>query len=207
MKLGIFCCAAAGLLAAGERITYSKNFPGSSPAFVAIMVESSGDAEYKEAEDDNAPAKLKLEPEEAAAMFELARKLDRFQQPLESGLKVANLGLKTLRWEESGARWEQKFNYSLNEDARALVAWFEKITDTEQLYFQLERAVKYDRLGVNKAVLQLNAAWDRKGLVAVEQFLPLLDRVAKNEGFLNMARDRAAALAEAFRSRKAKPAE
>ena len=41
--------------------------------------------------------------------------------------------------------------------------------------------------------------WDRKRLVAPEQFLPLLDRIAKNESFLHMARERAAALAEAIR--------
>ena len=207
MKPGILLCAAAVLCAAGERVTYSKSFPGSVPAFVSITLDLSGDAVYKEAEDDEAPAKLKLEPEEAAAIFDLARKLDRFQKPLESNLKVANMGLKTLRWEEGAAKWEQKFNYSLDEDARALVGWFDKITDTEQLFFQLERSVKYDKLGVNKAILQLNAAWDRKGLVAVDQFLPLLDRVAKNESFLNMARDRAAALAATFRNRKAKPTE
>lgn len=207
MKLWFFLGCAALLSAAPERVIYSKSFPGSVPAFVSIAVDPSGEAVYKEAEDDDAPAKLKLEPEEATAIFDLARKLDRFQKPLESNLKVANMGLKTLRWEEGAQRWEQKFNYSLDEDARALVAWFDKITDTEQLFFQLERAVKYDKLGVHKAILQLNAAWDRKGLVAVDQFLPLLDRVAKNDSYLNMARDRAAALAESFRQRKAKPAE
>ncbi len=207
MKLWWFLGCAALLSAASERVIYSKSFPGSVPAFVSIAVDPSGETVYKEAEDDDAPARLKLEPEEATAIFELARKLDRFQKPLESNLKVANMGLKTLRWEEGSQRWEQKFNYSLDEDARALVAWFDKITDTEQLFFQLERAVKYDKLGVHKAILQLNAAWDRKGLVAVDQFLPLLDRVAKNDSYLNMARDRAAALAEAFRQRKAKPAE
>jgi hypothetical protein len=37
-----------------------------------------------------------------------------------------------------------------------------------------------------------------------EQFLPLLDRVAKNEGFVNLARDRAARLADALRAASVK---
>jgi hypothetical protein len=38
--------------------------------------------------------------------------------------------------------------------------------------------------------------------VAPLQFLPLLDRVANNEAFLHMARERAAALAEKIRAEK-----
>jgi hypothetical protein len=40
--------------------------------------------------------------------------------------------------------------------------------------------------------------------VAPEQFLNLLDRVAKNESYLHMARERAALLAQMFREGKPK---
>jgi hypothetical protein len=36
--------------------------------------------------------------------------------------------------------------------------------------------------------------------VAVDQFLKWLDRVTKNESYLNMARERASRLAETFRN-------
>jgi hypothetical protein len=45
----------------------------------------------------------------------------------------------------------------------------------------------------------VDTAWAQKRLLGREQFLPLLDRVAKNEGFVNLARDRAARLAAAMR--------
>ena len=64
----------------------------------------------------------------------------------------------------------------------------------------MERTVRFDKLGVNKALLQLQAAMERRRLVALDEFLPLLDRVRKNESYLNMARERAAALAEAIRA-------
>ena len=57
----------------------------------------------------------------------------------------------------------------------------------------------YDKLGVNDVLLQLQITWDHKRLVAPEQFLPLLDRIVKNESFLHLARERAAGLAEAIR--------
>jgi hypothetical protein len=43
---------------------------------------------------------------------------------------------------------------------------------------------------------------DRKRVVFPQLFLPMLDRVAKNDTYLNMARSRAANLAESIRSAK-----
>src|SRR5206468_9447751 len=69
-----------------------------------------------------------------------------------------------------------------------LAEWFERINETEQLLISLERAAKYDKLGLNKAILQLETAMDRRRVVDAEQMLPLLDRVSKNESYINMAR-------------------
>ncbi len=45
----------------------------------------------------------------------MAEKLDYFKSPLESGLKVANTGKKTFRYEnENGSSTEVSFNYSTN---------------------------------------------------------------------------------------------
>jgi hypothetical protein len=199
MKLVPVLLAAAVVLAADPRIVYTKSFPGSTPAYVSITAEKDGSVAYKESADDE-PETFKIEPGAAAAMFDLAEKLGRFKSPLESGLKVANMGQKTFRWENGSEKNEAKFNYSLDENARLLHDWFERITETEALVLQLRRAVRYDRLGVNDAVLKIHAAWDRKRLVGLEQLLPLLDRVASNESLINMARERARALAEVFRA-------
>ncbi len=196
----------AGIAAAAEPgIFYSKSFPNSTPAYVSIQLSRAGDIVYKEAVDDEQPVKLKIEPHEAAEIFALAEKLDHFKRPLESGLKVAFMGEKTFRWETDGKPQEQKFNYSQDLDANKLQDWFERITESEMLFFSLERTVKYDKLGVFKALLQLEAAYDRKRLLAWPQYLPLLDRVAKNSSYMNVARDRAASLAEAFRAPKPSP--
>ncbi|MEO7650721.1 MAG: hypothetical protein ABIZ80_09655, partial [Bryobacteraceae bacterium] len=73
---------------------FSKSFPGSTPAFVAIRLDPSGAGEYKEAADDEMPIKFQILTEEAGTMFALAEKLDRFKRPLESELKVAKMGMK-----------------------------------------------------------------------------------------------------------------
>ncbi|HBY64406.1 MAG TPA: hypothetical protein DEH78_31685 [Solibacterales bacterium] len=198
-RLAFLLLAGALALAAQPRLFFSKTFPGSTPAYVEIVLEKDGACVYREDPKDEAPLKFKLSPSDTAAMFDLAEKLDRFQRPLESGLNVAKMGEKVFRWEEGETRHEQKFNYSIDETAKALHEWFEKISETEQRLMHLERSVKFDRLGVNQAILYVEAAWDKKRLVAVEQFIPLLERVVKNSGYLNMARERARYLVETFR--------
>ncbi len=201
MKLLVLLLAAMAAVAsdAAPRIVYTKAFPGSTPAFVSITVEKDGRVVYKEAVDDENPIKLQLAQADAEAVFAVVEKLDRFKRPLESGLKVAQMGLKTFRFEQGREVHETKFNYTQDPDATLLADWFERIVETEQLFINLERTVRFDKLGVNQALLRLEAWWDRKRIVAEKQFLPLLDRVRKNESYLHMARQRAAALADAFR--------
>lgn len=191
---------ASGAAASAEpRLFYSKYFKGSVPEFVAIHVARDGQVTYQEAKDDDNPVKIQLPSADAAQIFSLAEKLDKFQHPVESGLKVASMGEKTFRFEDGNEEHEVQFNYSQDADAQALLDWFERITETEQHLINLDRTVHYDKLGVNDVLLQLQISWDHKRLVAPEQFLPLLDRIAKNESFLHLARERAASLGEAFR--------
>ena len=181
------------------RIAYTKVFPGSDPAYMAITVDKDGAVTYREGKDED-PETFKLETEAVQAIFELAEKLDHFKRPLESGLKVARVGDKTFRWENGAETGEAKFNYSVDENARLLQDWFERISESERAMMNLRRAIRFDKLGVNDAVLRVDAAWFQKRLVGRDQFLPLLDRVAKNEGFVNLARDRATRLADALRA-------
>jgi hypothetical protein len=203
LVLPLLLCIAAPAAWSGERIVYTKSFPGSSPAYVAITVERSGEVSYKEAVDDD-PEKFQLEPSGTEVMFDLAAQLDHFKRPLESGLKVANMGVKTFRWEDGDASSEQKFNYSLDESAKALHDWFEAITETERLFAELKRSARHDKLGVHDALIHIESAWSMRRLTGADQFLPLLDQIAQNEIYLHMARQRAAMLGEAIRAAKEK---
>ncbi len=204
-RLLLLATAVAGVIFAadGPRVSYIKSFPGSEPAYMATTVDKDGAVTYRETKDEE-PETFKLEPEPVQAIFDLADKLDHFKRPLESGLKVARTGDKTFRWENGAETSEVKFNYSLDENARLLQDWYERISESERAMMNLRRAIRFDKLGVNDAVLRVDTAWSQKRLLGREQFLPLLDRVAKNEGFVNLARDRAARLAAAIRADAAK---
>ena len=196
----LLLAAACALPAQDARLSFQKVFPGSVPAWVKITVERNGQGVYTEAADDPQPIQFRLPDADTAAMFALAEKLGYFSRTLESGLPVAKMGDKTLRYEAAGKSAEQKFNYTQDPDAQALTDWFEKISETERYLIDLEQAARFDKLGVNRVILLIQAAHEKKRLVATDQYLKWLDRIAKNESYLNMARERAARLADIFRN-------
>jgi hypothetical protein len=200
-----FCVALAGLVgpaiaADNPRLFYSKSFPGSKPAYVQINLARNGDVEYREAPDEDDPVQFRLSQADTDEIFGLVAKADSFKRPLEAHLKVAFMGTKTFRLEDGSEKHEVQFNYTQDPVGQALSDWFERIAETAQRRIDLERAVKYDKLGVVDSLLQLQITMDKKRLVAPEQFLPLLDRVANGESYMHTARARAAEVATAIRN-------
>ena len=198
----LFLVAATTVYADDPRIVYSKTFPGSTPAYFAVTIDRTGSATYNESQDPDNAERLQIEEKVTMNIFDLAQKLDHFKSPLESGLKVANMGQKMFRWEDGAERHESKFNYSNNEDAKALNDQFERVSESARLMVELGRVMKHDRLGVNDAMVRIQIAWDNKRLVGTAQLLPLLDQVAKNESFVHIARERAAQLVDAIHALK-----
>ena len=113
------------------------------------------------------------------------------------------MGDKTFRYENGAEKNEVKFNYSEDLSAQALLDWFERMAESAEHRIDLERAAKYDQLGVDKAAAaSCESAMERKRLVGLDQFLPMLDRIANNESYMHTARAQAAEIAEAIRAAK-----
>jgi len=207
--IAVFAAMLGPVLAqAAPRLVFTKSFPGSTPAYVEISVEKDGSVVYKEAPDDNNPISIHLPQADADTMFSLADKLNHFADPLETNVKVAFMGKKTFRYEDPAGteKHHADFNYSADLNAQALLDWFERIAESERDFIELERTAKYDKLGVQNALLQIQTTLDQQRLVAPQQFLPLLDRIVKNESYMNMARQRAAIFAQQFRAGPPAPA-
>ncbi len=201
MKL-LALLAFAALAYGGDapKVIYSKSFPGSDPAYMLISVQKDGGVTYNESNDPDNAETFKLEPAAVATIFDYAHKLGNFKGTLESGLKVANMGAKTLRFEDGAETSEAKFNYSQDENVTKLVDLFESISESERSFGLLKRAIRFDKLGVNDAILRVNILYNQKRLWGTAQYLPLLDRILKDETFLHMARERAAAIADGLRA-------
>jgi hypothetical protein len=185
-------------LRAEQKLTFIRSFPGSTPDYIWINIDRSGALQYKESPKDDQPLRAQLQESEAAALFAMAEKLDYFKSPLESGLKVANTGKKTFRYEGESGATETSFNYSTNPTAQQLLDRFEQIAAGERAYLELERAMRFDKLGINDALADVEALWLHKQLSAPQQFVPLLTRIASRESYMHLVRDRAARLKDEF---------
>jgi hypothetical protein len=188
---------------AGAKLTFRRIFKSSSPEFIEISVrEDADDATYeiRQLDEDPGATKFQVSSQLRAKMFALAGELKNFQgQDLDVHRKIANLGEKTFRWEREGQTHEVKFNYTLNSAASQLLQIFEGLARQEELLALLERRMKYDRLGINDALLQFETDLNRKLLPEPQRALPTLDQIAGDPRFIEIGRQRARNLAERIR--------
>lgn len=197
LLLGLTLGAAARLTAAeGARLFFSRNFPGSAPAYFEVSVDAAGAVSYRESPDED-PLEHQASAETVRWLFETADKLDRFRQPLASSRKTAFTGDKILRYQsEGGETSEAAFVYTEVDEAKELVSWFLKLAETERHLIELERALRFDRLGVNKAVGALESSYNRDRVVDPEHLLEMLRKINDDKKIIHLARSRAAALIE-----------
>jgi hypothetical protein len=188
---------------AGAKLTFRRVFKSSSPEFIELMVQEGADQatyEIRQLEDDPGKSAFEVGAPLRAKMFELAGQLHNFQgQDLDVHRKIANLGEKTFRWEQGPQVYEVKFNYTLSSPASELLQIFEGLARQQELIMLLERRMKYDRLGINDALLQFETDLNRKLLPEPQRALTTLDQIAGDSRYVEIARQRARALAERIR--------
>jgi hypothetical protein len=200
------CCSAApspSSPAGHAKLSYRRIFKSSSPEFIEIIVRQDSDAatfEIRQLDEEPGASPFEVGPALREKMFDLAAQLKYFAGlDLDVHRRIANLGEKTFRWEEGSENHEVKFNYTLNSAAMQLMQIFEGLARQEELVTLLERRMKYDRLGINDALLQFETDLDHKLLPEPQRALPTLDQIAGDERFVEIGRQRARALAERIR--------
>jgi len=189
--------------AAGAKLTFRRVFKSSTPEFIEISVrDDSDDAVYdiRQLEEDAAPAPMQVSAALRGKMFDLAGQLKHFDGlDLDVHRKIANLGEKTFRWEHGAEVHEAKFNYTLNAAATQLLQIFEGLARQQELLTLLERRMKYDRLGVNDALLQFETDLNRNLLPEPQRALRTLEQIAGDSRVVEIGRQRARALADRIR--------
>jgi hypothetical protein len=195
--------AAHAPVPAHAKLSYRRIFKSSSPEFIEIIVQDDTDAatfEIRQLDEDPGAAPFEVGAPLREKMFDLAAKLKNFQgQDLDVHRRIANLGEKSFRWEKGSEIHETKFNYTLDSAATQLMQIFEGLARQEELVTLLERRMKYDRLGINDALLQFETDLNHKLLPEPQRALPTLDQIASDSRFVEIGRQRARALAERIR--------
>lgn len=187
----------------GATITYRRVFKGSTPEFIEVKVTSPGKATFdiRQLDDDADPEPFEVSAPVQKKIFDLAADLKNFDVGnLDIQKKIANLGQKTFRYENGAEVHETSFNYTVNTTATQLMQIFEGLARQQQDLVLLQRQAKFDRLGVNDALMQFETDMDHRLLPEPERLLPVLDQIAADSHFVEIARTRARALAERIRN-------
>jgi hypothetical protein len=190
----------------GAEITFRRVFKSSTPEFIEIVVrEDSDNASYeiRQLDDDPGSTPFTVSAPLRSRMFALAGQLNHFQaQDLDVHRKIASLGEKTFRWQLGATAYETKFNYTLNAAATQLLQVFEGLARQQENFELLSRRMKYDRLGINDALLECDADYSRGLLPEPQILLPLLDQIAGDAHLVDIARQRARNLGDRIRRPK-----
>lgn len=203
----LFCSVVAGSLSASPTgssvFTYRRIFKSSTPEFIEIKIKEDADTgsyEIRQLDEDPGATPFEISHALRSKIFELSGQLNHFKGlDLDVHRKIANLGEKTFRWEQGSEAYEVKFNYTINPVATQLLQICEGLARQQELVDLLQRRMKYDRLGVNDALLELEADLSKGVLPEPQRVLPLLDQISGDSRFVEIARQRARALAERVR--------
>jgi hypothetical protein len=197
------CLAYDPEVSTAPAVTYRRIFKSSVPEFIEIKVRQDSDIasfEIRQLDEDGGASPFEVSAPIRAKIFQLAGELNHFkEQDLDVHRKIANLGEKTFRWEQGGEAHECKFNYTLSSPANQLLRIFEGLARQQDLLVLLQRRMKYDRLGINDALLQFETDLSKGILPEPQRALPLLDQVGNDSKVVEIARQRARALAERIR--------
>jgi hypothetical protein len=183
-------------------ITYRKIFKSSYPEFVEIKLNEAGHGTFDVRQLDEAanPQPFEVSAALSVKIFALAAKLHNFQGvDLDVHRRIANLGEKTFRYDKGSENHEVKFNYTLDDSAGQLTVIFEGLSRQATDLSDLERTMRYDRLGVNDVLLQIEQDYNNKLFPEPERLLPALDQLAADDKFIDIARQRARSLASRIR--------
>jgi hypothetical protein len=186
-----------------EKLTFTRVFKSSTPEYIQIVVRNDSDTasyDIRQLDEDPGSAPFQVSSALRARMFSLAEKLHDFNGlDLDVHRKIAYLGEKTFKWEQGSQSYETKFNYTLNPTAAELLRIFEGLARQQELFELINRSMRYDRLGVNDALVQLETDMNRGLLPEPQGLLPLLDQIGADERIVDIARQRARSLADRIR--------
>jgi hypothetical protein len=187
----------------GATITFRKVFKSSYPEFVEIKVTDAGTGTYdiRQLGEEPSPQPFEIGAPLVQKIFNLAQKLHDFDGiDINIHRRIANLGQKTFCYERGSVTHQVSFNFTLDPSASQLLDIFEDLSRQQSDLADLQRTMRYDRLGVNDVLLRIEKDFDRNLLPDPARLLPALDHLAADEHFIDIARQRARTLADRIRN-------
>jgi len=149
-----------------------------------------GTFQFKERNSESVVVGLELRPATVNTLLSLFVRADFLNgtKDFVSPRKVADMGMKTIRFEMDSQKREVSFNYTEDRGGQQLVNFFENLCLQEKTLFEMDLALKYDRLGIPKMLDELEKSMKANRIVAPERFNAVLEKIYQDETVINYAR-------------------
>jgi hypothetical protein len=150
------------------------------------------DESNKAGDPETVHKQFQLAPAECQQVFDLAKSTRYFDGEFEfKKHKVAYSGDQWLGYFAPGVRHRTHFTFSENPSIQQLSALFRGISATLEWESKLQHQRRYDRLGLNESLSQMEEQAKSGWLKDLDAIAPLLREIADDPQVMNIARQRA----------------
>lgn len=188
---------------ASASVTFTLDFPQSSPSHYSVTVDSSGKGSYT-SEASKPPASadqssdaayqynFAVSPAQRDRIFELAARAHYFSENVDYNKHVvANTGAKTLAYKDAQHSNEVKYNYTTNPVIQQLTTLFQNLSSTLEFGQRLDYAYHYQKLALEDQLKSMEDAARQNALPEIQALAPILKQIAADPSVINVTRARA----------------
>jgi hypothetical protein len=171
---------------------------------IQLDPDAKGDVKFKRRQAETVNVAIQLSPAGRQKFLALLGATNYLEHPetFESGRKIADLGAKHLTVETPGGKREGTFNFSLRKDVTDLSNFFEGLINQETLGFDIENALKFERLSIPKRLEQVENELKSNRIADPERLVPMLEKIESNQQIMNYARSQAGKIKKEIQTTK-----
>jgi hypothetical protein len=186
-------------------VTFSLDFPNSSPERYSIAVQSDGHVHYEstgkisadsDARDDY-KTDFKFSDSTRARIFELAAQAHYFSGKVDSGnKKLAFTGAKKLVYKDGQRNSSADYNYSQQPAVQQLTTLFQSIAATMEFGRRMTYFHHYQKLALDDELKRMEDQAKRGDLAELQAVSPVLKEIYDDTSVINVVRARARRIME-----------
>jgi hypothetical protein len=184
----------------GASISFSLDFPNSSPEHYEILVQSDGQTHYvssgRISQDsdvrDDYEASFTLSDATRARIFELAEKAHYFSGKVDSGnKKLAFTGAKKLVYKDDKRNSSAEYNYSTQPVVQQLTTLFQSVGATLEFGRRLTYYHRYQKLALDDETKRMEDQARTGELMELKAVAPILQKIYDDNSVMKVTRARA----------------
>lgn len=181
-------------------VTFTFDFPNSSPEHYSITVEKSGHVHYEsvaktsEDSDDHETYQTDFQLLDAtrARIFQLAAQAHYFSGKIDSGnKKLAFTGSKKLSYRDAQRNTSADYNFSPLPAVQQLTTLFQSLSGTLEFGRRLAYFHRFQKLALDDELSHMEDEARRGEIIELQAVKPILQRISDDQTVMNIDRARA----------------